>query len=321
MKTDAAKGDFKAEPARKVEELARAGAESPEVKELKAKIKEMENKLEIAKAAGFKKEVIKWQDRLDEAQEKLAETLSPKFSEYKKEETEKRKRKLREVGIAAGRPSEETSKTLAELREQETQKATEETERIEKVREKIAAKPAEEIYFSNWPTGEKAKEPKEKPFTKTEEAWFAEGEKAGESEEEMKKLEETAKKRSTAGVSPKLSSKAPKETVELVKKADEKLDAAIRAIEDAKEKLKDENFDVNKLVAAGGFERFSIGLNIFTKRGRLLRRLYKDYIDAVNNRDLELLRAGNVSAERQKLRGTAAGSGRPHSGGGFFKGR
>ncbi|MEK7211791.1 MAG: hypothetical protein AAB731_04095 [Patescibacteria group bacterium] len=367
----------------KKESRMKKGEETPEAAELKKSIKLLDRRIDIRQKPRAKEteaqkerrlvELVALEQEIDEAQEKLAETLSPKYVEPEARESSAVAEKLREQRVeektaavlkaqrnkptkellggvrndllerhdetAAAlaelraleeervrkekkleKPETELEESLAELRRMEAEKTEEGKQALKKVHEKIAgptAKPTDEIYFQNWPKKEEYLKPKEKPeeakkpeekFAPPDEAWFGEGEKAGESDEEMKKLEETAKKRSSAGVSPKLPPEAPKATVELVQKAEEKLNAAVQALEK-------ENFDVDELSRAGGFDRFSIGLNIFTKRGRLLRRLYKDYVDAVNNRDLALLRAGNVSAERQKLRGMAGGSRRTPSGG------
>jgi len=238
-------------------------------KKLESQIDFLKTKLNKEKEAGNQIERKKLQLQLEALEEEL-ESLTP-------DKTRKKKIVLR-------KPEE----GIFEKNEIE--------EHLKKVREKIAGKPEEEIFLSNWPTGEKAKEPKEKPFTKTEEAWFAEGEKAGESREAAEKLEQTAKKRSSAGLSPKVSAEEP----QAVKDARNNLD-------DAKKKLDDMGIDPD-IVTGSWINRTQIKLQsragFFSKKAKEIDKLCDTYLKA--KKEVEEMTRPTGDASKQRLRGLAA---------------
>jgi len=316
---------------RKPEELAKD--ESVEIKDLKQQVKDLEVQIEAAEG-DLKQDLEK---ELDEVQDKLARKVSvgykraapitPEEREIlktavektatalknkRKEKTEALKKRL--LPKIAGtkdmkeirkeqEENDELAASLAEIKKLGKEKT--EKEKLATVREKLSDKPADEVYLSNWPKKEEAK-PEEKPFTKTEEAWFQEGEKASESGEEAAKLEETAKKRSASGMSPKISAEEPPA-----------IKAAKKNLEDSKKRLEEKGIDVDS-ITGGWINRTQIKLQFggfFSKKSKEIGALYDAYVKA--QKEVIEMTAPTGNAAGQRLRGIAASGRRTPSGGPF----
>lgn len=287
-------------------------AQTKLAKILSSKFEEAEERAEILKNIEVPQEEIEEAQKERQVAQKInleKKTLLKRKIAEEKNPVERKKLRLQSEAVEEGHEPEKKIKKPAE--ESFTGTTIEDEEKIAAVREKIAKKnqtKGDEVYLSNWPKKEEAK-PEEKPFTKTEEAWFQEGEKASENEEEMKKLEETAKKRSSAGLSPKVSAEEP-----------QAVKAARKNLEESKKKLEEKGIDVDS-ITGGWVNRTQIKLQFggfFSKKSKEIGALYDAYVKA--QKEAIQMTAPTGDAAKQQLRGVTSGE-RGHSGGGFFKNR
>lgn len=276
------------------------------------------SKKEIAEERAIKKETEK-EEKLTKLQSQI-EFLKKQIEKTKGGVEEKKMRLQMEA--LRDEVDELEGKPRIKKPEEEPFEAPDE-DKLKKVRAKIAAKPAEEE------KKEEAK-PEEKPFTKTEEAWFGEGEKAGESREEFEKLEQTAKERSSTVLSPETLAKKKAEVKEARRKAAEApmpeepqaVKDARNNLDDAKKKLDNMGIDPN-IVTGSWINRTQIKLQskagFFSKKAKEIDKLCDTYLKA--KKEVEEMTGPTGDALKQKLHSMSSGGGKEHSGGGFFKRR